>query len=359
MSSAVSPRKSPRKFGERMYDHYAAHEGIPVYEGFYVPNVLDVEVGPWARVGALGTIIRLKGAEGANGSYVMEIPAGGETLPQRHLYEEMVHIAQGSGATRIWNNAGKEVTFEWQAGSVFAIPLNCHYQHFNGSGTGAARMYAVTSAPIMMNLIHNEDFIFGCDFDFTDRFDGAGDFSGAGYARENRIWETNFIPDVQTIALQSWKERGGGGSNVMLEVGDSSLCAHVSQFGVGTYKKAHRHGAGAHVIILAGRGYSLLWQEGDDIQRVDWQPGAVVVPPERWFHQHFNTGDTPARYLAMRWGGKKNPVFKQFLIDKPTSQGGDQIEYEDEDPQVRAMFEADLKTHRVASRMDEITGAGA
>ena len=39
----------------------------------------------------------------------------------------------------MWNNAGERITFEWKAGAIFAIPLNCWYQHFNGSGQEAVR----------------------------------------------------------------------------------------------------------------------------------------------------------------------------------------------------------------------------
>jgi oxalate decarboxylase/phosphoglucose isomerase-like protein (cupin superfamily) len=335
-----------------MYDYWVEQEKVPIVTGFHIPDILEVPLGDWPRKDGQGAIVRLEGTEEVNASYVMEIAPGGQLAVQKHMYEELVYVAHGRGTTRVWNHAGHERTFEWQAGSLFAIPLNCFYQHFNTSGTDIVRFYAVNSAPLMMNLIHNDDFMFNLEYDFVDRFSGAEtDFSADGTNHTGRVWDTNFIPSVHTIELQSWEERGAGGTNVMLELSNSSLCAHVSQFPVGTYKKAHRHGAGAHVVILSGEGYSLLWQGGETPRRVDWKAGSVIVPPERWFHQHFNTGSTPARYLAMRWGSVKNRVFKKYKIDQSVKDGGDQIDYADQDPSVHEMFEADLLRNGVESQM--------
>ena len=112
--------------------------------------------------------------------------------------------------------------------------------------------------------------------------------------------------------------------------------SHISQFPIGTYKKAHCHGPGAHVIILSGEGYSLMWPEGEEPRRYEWQVGTMIVPPNMWLHQHFNTGTTPARYLA----------FKHEVVSIRNAQGvpkawisrrigGDQIDYADETPEVR------------------------
>ena len=170
------------------------------------------------------------------------------------------------------------------------------------------------------------------------------------------IWETNFIADARTFKLHEWKERGGSGTNVCLEIADGVMAAHISEFPLGTYKKAHRHGPGFNVIIIKGKGFSLFWKEGQPIKRYDWQEGSVFVPPEMWFHQHFNTGTTPARYLPLRFGGFKYSLGKGFgdfsNVAKDVKEGGDQIEYYDQDPSVRKMFEEELAKSDTQSRMD-------
>ena len=229
-------------------------------------------------------------------------PAGGKTKPQKHMYEEMVYITKVT-ATSVWQRDGKKHTFEWGPGSMFAMPLNADYQHFNASGSEAARYFAVTNCSFMMNLFHNPDYIFNSDYTFLDRFDPRteGYFSGEGELTGRFFLTTNFVSDTHTLKLTDYSERGKGSTNMKFNLAKNTMGAHISEFPVGTYKKGHRHGPGAHVIILGGQGYSVLWPQGEKPQRVDWKQGSVVVPPDQWFHQHFNSGANPARYLALRW----------------------------------------------------------
>ena len=134
---------------------------------------------------------------------------------------------------------------------------------------------------------------------------------------------------------------------------------------MGTYKKAHRHGPGSHVVMLNGRGYSLLWKGAIQYSgatervRVEFTEGTIFVPPDGWFHQHFNTGGDPARYLAANWGGDGKWYMRALggggrthrLGKTSTRKGGNLIEYEDEDPTIGETFEAELKKAGIKNRM--------
>lgn len=337
------------------YKRWQAAEGVSIIEGFYVPDLTTVPVTYWKRLGALATFLDLEGTEEWNDAYVCEIPPGESTLRQAHLYEELVYVLRGTGITTIRNrDEHSDQQFEWGPGAVFSIPPDAQYRHFNTSNTESIRYVAVTSAPLVMNLFHNEEFVFDNDFVFRDRYAGeSGHFSGSGTRSPNRVWETNFVPDVRGFALEPYPERGADGTNIKLEIGTGTLTAHISEFPVGTYKKSHRHGPGAHVIILSGTGYSLMWPDGTEKEQFDWQPGSLVVPPGMWFHQHFNTGSEPARYLAIRWGSQRYPLFsKSYGTNKSLKLGGDQIEYEDEDKEVSERYLTALAQNGVLSRMD-------
>lgn len=339
------------------YEKWQKGEGIPIINDFFIQDLKKVPVGHWERVGGEGAIINMEGAGQATGAYVCEIAPGKSLKPQRHIYEELIHVLKGRGATTIWNDKGAKQTFEWQEGSLISLPLNVWHQHFNGQGNEPARFFSVNNMPIVFNLFHSPDFIFNVSYDFTDRFNGEPEyFSGKGKSYPGRIWETNFVSDCRSFNLQEWRERGGSGTNVMLEMADGVMAAHISEFPIGTYKKAHRHGPGFNVIIIKGKGFSLFWREGEAIKRYDWQEASVFVPPEMWFHQHFNTGATPARYLPLRFGGIKYSMGEGFgdvtKVDKDVKSGGNQIEYWDEDPSIRKMFEEELAKSGTQSRMN-------
>ena len=130
----------------------SALKGLEIIPAHYVRNLRTVALRPWASRGGRGVFINHEASRYSNDCYVCEIPAGGKLEPRRQIFEEMILILGGRGSTSVWNNAGQRITFEWKDGAIFAIPLNCWHQHFNGSGNAPARYVAVTFAPSVINM---------------------------------------------------------------------------------------------------------------------------------------------------------------------------------------------------------------
>jgi len=355
---------------ETTYESWMRQEGIPIVEGYRVEDVRAISLKPWPRTGGNGAFIQLRGMEGFTGMYVGGISPGKVLNPEKHLYEELIYILQGFGSTEVWSGQKKDkVRFEWQAGSLFAIPLNSWHRLDNGSKEPVLYL-AATSAPLMMDLLHDTDFIFGCDYNFKRRFDGRPDYYVPNPERNEEkgfwSWETNLIPDVQTAAINAADRKGAGVRITAFEVAGSTLIGHIAEWLVGRYHKAHHHQGGAILLILRSRGYTLMWpqeagirpyQSGkrDLVVRVDWREGSVFSPPTGWFHQHFNTGKEPARQLAFRYTdySGKYPLGIVVALNRAgvrvsTREGGTLIEYEDEDPQIRSDYMAELKARGVA-----------
>jgi mannose-6-phosphate isomerase-like protein (cupin superfamily) len=337
------------------YFDWQKAEGVRVIVDYAFENLCDVELSPWPRKGGAGAIINIPYPKLWSDSHLIELSPAASSEPERHLYEEAVYILKGRGTTSVWTD-DRRVTFEWQEGSVFAIPLNAWYQHHNMSGSEPARYIAVTNAPFMMRIFRNIDFIFDNPFAFKDRFQPDDSyFSAEGKLFKQRVWKSNFLPDARFANLAGVDRRGVRSTNTQLEMASNVRKVHISEFPVGTYKKAHRHGPGANLFILDGEGFSLLWQEGEDRRKCDWKRGGmIIVPTEACFHQHFNTGNRPARYLAFRGTSEIGTEVRSPGDDaaqRSLDEGGWQIEFEDEDPAIHQLFEQELARHGAVCRM--------
>jgi oxalate decarboxylase/phosphoglucose isomerase-like protein (cupin superfamily) len=354
---AIVPEEMAKKFAtekETPYTRWVRSEKLDIISAQFVPNLRTVELKPWARREGFGVFINHEASRTSNDCYVCEIPAGRKLTPQRQLFEEMILVLDGRGSTTVWNDAGQRITFEWKAGAIFAIPLNTWHQHFNGSGKEPARYVAVTNLPIVLNLYDDVDFVFNTKYDFKNRFAGEPDYFSNKGEQKGLLLDTNFVADAVNLPLISASERGAGGGHIRFNLAKGSMSSHISQFPVGTYKKAHAHGPGAHVIILSGEGYTLMWPEGEEPRRYEWQIGSLIVPPNLWFHQHFNTGTTPARYLAFKHEGvairNAQGVPKAWISKRI---GGDQIDYADEKSVIRRLFAEALAKHGLKPRMEQ------
>ncbi|GAA4336726.1 hypothetical protein GCM10023144_31500 [Pigmentiphaga soli] len=345
------------------YLEWIEREGAAVYEDFGC-NMFEVETKPWPRFGMDGVAVHLKGRGDFMSIFVMDLKPGKSSTPVHHLYEETIYVLAGRGSTTIWTADGRKYSFEWGPSSLFAIPLNARYQHFNGSGTETARLACSTTAPTTLNMFHSEAFVFENDYQFPERLGQDRYFNGEGDYIEIRpgqnMWETNFVPDLKALELKAWAARGMNSTNIKLIMADSLMHVHSSEMPVGTYKKAHRHDPGAHVMCVTGKGYSLGWYKGEeDMIRVDWSHGVVFAPLNNMFHQHFNAGPTPSRYLATIFGSMRYP----FLANKrelnegggetSVKDGGNQIEYEDQFPLIAQLYDQAARENGFEVRMSK------
>ena len=337
------------------YERWCEQQGVPIIRGFYIADLTQVDLAPWPAKGVNGAIIKLDGADDSNGSYLIALNRGEATTWAQHIYEELFYVVSGQGAVELQLD-GRVVRRGFGPGAVFSPPLNVAYRLI---ATTPSRLYCVNGAPPVMNLFHNQDFIDRNAFVFRDRLAPIGggvanyfDSRGRLWRRPDGagVWETTWIEDVRTFELPRLARRGGDGRMMTFQLGEGSLIAHISEFPSGQYKKAHRHGPGANIVILSGEGYSLLWEhDGDEPQRVNWAPNSVFVPPDMWWHQHFNCGPGPARYLALRWGSRKHRINHRYegtLVDR--REGGNQIEYDQQSPYIDELFRAECQRRGVA-----------
>jgi hypothetical protein len=234
------------------------------------------------------------------------------------------------------------------------IPRNHTYQFTNMDGTRRVRLMHYNYLPVVMELVPDPDFLFNNPHARRAEPGSNGDLYAAAQEvvlddgkRTRVIWTGNFFPDMAAWdKLTSWAHRGAGGQHLTLRFPESPVRSHMSVFPSRTYKKAHRHGPGVVIVIPAGEGFSLMWPEGSEKVEIPWHEASVFVPPDLWFHQHFNVGAAPARYLAFHM-----PLFMRMSGEKIMDPARDQIEYVNEDAWVRQKFEEELGKRGLTSLM--------
>ena len=340
------------------YERFLETENIPVYTG-WAKQMYTAPVKPWKRhgTGVSGAYANLEGTGGSVDNWVMELAPGAISKPVRHMYDENLLILSGEGETHIWREAApeKKAVIRWRKGTLFVPPLNTWHQHFN-KGSEPARIVAETSLPLIMDIYRSNDFVFNNPFDFPERYNSEPDY----FDPENSI---NYGPttehhslSVVNLVRNVWTARlfnaGQGYKDIdrHFNMSESSIGSHVEQFPVGTYERAHYHNAGATIVLLTGTGYSLLWPssvsdtpwkdgKGDQVHRTNWESGVLFVPPTNWYHQHFNNGTEPARFIRLGSppGTESHPIGAEGL-----KSGNTQLSFKDEDPYVRELLEKEM-----------------
>lgn len=343
------------------YETWVRAQGIPLVEGHGVTDVATLDVAPWSLMGGSGTVIKLVGMEGLTGMFVLELGPGEQLEPIRHLFEKLTYVLSGTVELEVWGPGGDtagQVTLD--ARSLAAVPLNAVHRFRNASASRPARMLCFSNAPMVMDVFQDPGFVFRCDHHFADRFPSDRALFAPG-ARELHtpenvwLWDTDVVVDVPNVGVDLEEKKGKGVRLTQCEMAGGILVTHMADWPVASYHKAHYHGGGATLLIVRGEGYTLMWPQwagvrpyeagnAEAVVRVDWQVGSVMSPPDGWFHQHFNVSPHAARQLAFRYGSRRRGVEFHDLrkaggVYKSIKEGGTIIDYEDEDPAIREIFE--------------------
>ena len=343
------------------YRRWMASIGIPIHKGYYIEDVRTLELGWWSERECNAAFLELAGSEGMSEIRITEVPPGKTLPPVKFALDEVVYVVDGRGLTSLWGRGDKgRKTFEWKKYSMFLIPRGHTHQFTNTQGNRPARLLHYNCLPLVMSTLANPDFFFSNSYEEMGPLDiSRGDFYSPAIAAQisdpklawgvRDIWFGNFFPDMRAWdKLGVHTMRGAGARAVYVQFPGSEMAAHMSVFRARTYKKAHRHGAAFVIIIPTGEGYSVMWQEGQEKLLFPWQEASLIVPPNRWFHQHFNVGQSSARYLAFH-----PPVQFEGWAEKIEDRLRDQIEYPDEDPFIKRKFEEELAARGLTSLMPE------
>src|SRR5689334_10088912 len=104
--------------------------GLPVHQGYYIPDLKAVELGRWEERGCGAAFIQLEGQQGITETRVSEVPAREVLPPVRLAFDEVVYVVQGRGATTVWRAGGEKKSFEWSENSMFLLPRH-HFHQFS------------------------------------------------------------------------------------------------------------------------------------------------------------------------------------------------------------------------------------
>ncbi|HZS64077.1 MAG TPA: cupin domain-containing protein [Xanthobacteraceae bacterium] len=320
--SELNQPAPPGKFLVDPYQEWVKREGVPIHTGAAV-DLLQAETKPWPRFGASGAACHLNGRDDFLTVFLLEIAPQRATAPQRHLYEEISYVLSGRGVTE-FELGGRRHSIEWGPRSLFAVPMNARYRHSNTSAA-PARIACINDLRYLFSLYRSETFVFDTPVDFPERGDG-----------------TILLSDAAAVPVQS----ADGIGRAPLTLAKGSIGADAVEVAPGMYQQAARQMQGAHLFGVAGEGYTLTWEEGSpDLSRTAWRHGVVYAAPGLHFHQHFNAGAEPLRYLDIQLGSLHDPMFRHRRAaygDKTVYAAGNAtISYAQQDPRIHELW---LKT---------------
>lgn len=260
--------------------------------------------------------------------WINRIPAGEEegmgwkSLGHRHTVEAVLYVLQGNGHSII-----DGVRYDWEPGDFISVPMFSWHRHVN-TGNQDFIYVAATTGPLSLALglaVYEDErypdfWIFGhkSESAMKSLIPGSDDSTRISTGEVVGRAPLSFTDELygDHLAFSGGEEKRRRASQVLLKGAQvefqktpmgrvryvvdpktgflmrvlGTLLAEISP---GKRSGAHRHMYEEVNYIVSGQGYSLI-----EDRRYDWQAGDVLCIPVFSWHQHFNTGDQPARFLV-------------------------------------------------------------
>ena len=225
-------------------------------------------------------------------------------------------------------------------------------------------------------MYRSQEFIFNNHHEFTDRYVDADDYFkeqplGRNPLNGRALNSGNIIPDAVHAEVPLDGQRGAGHRTFFWSLAGNTFRGFIAEYPSGRYSTCHAHSSGPILLCLSGKGYSITWPmdagtrpwengNGHLVKRQDYVPGGIVSAApgdENWFHGHFGASSEPLRVLAFLGGYPRRtngaPGEEYQAQNSDVNEGGRTIEYRDEDPYVRQMFEETLAKEGASFAMPE------
>ncbi len=306
------------KFMVDPYLNWVKSEGAPIASGPSL-DLFAVEVKDWARFGMKGAVCHVDGRCDFLTTFLFELAAGASSAPMRHVYEEAFYVLSGAGETEITLSNGDKRTIAWAEKKLFAVPVNATARH-RATGTAPARFVALSDFRYLMGLYRNEAFLFGN--------------SAPMHERQSRACAAGLVIDPMA-------QPDSQDELTPLALADMTVGVDLTTLAPKTSTLARRQMQGRHILGVDGAGFTLSFSsDTSDVLRTDWKHGVLAGLGPMRFHQHFNAGPAPARFVSVELGSMSSPMFRSrravYGDTEVYASGAAIIPRSDERPEVRA-----------------------
>ncbi len=286
MTETITPDLET-KFMVDPYLNWVKAEGALIHHGATL-DLLSLDLRDWTRFGMKGAVCHVDGRCDFLTAFLFELSPHQQSVPQKHVYEEVFYALAGTGKTLITLSSGEVRHIEWGPKTLFAVPVNAKAQHTAGSAP--ARFVSLNNFRYLMGLYRNESFLFGNGSAMTKRQDAA---VKSGLSVNTAAYPPS-SDEMSAIALA-----------------DMSLGVDLTALAPKSATLARRQMQGRHILGVDGIGYSLSFANvTSPILRTDWQHGTLSGLTGMQFHQHVNAGATPARFISVELGSHSSPMFR-------------------------------------------------